>query len=64
MDADSIVIGNVWERFREVLARKVHFIYCQFSAGTLTQKQILGYVAITSSYIARDVLCMPAKLTT
>ena len=64
MDADSIVIGNVWERFREVLARKVHFIYCQFSAGTLTRNRILGYLAISSSYIVRDVLCMPPKLTT
>ena len=60
MDAGSIVIGNVWECFR-VLARKVQIIYCQFSVGMLTQNRILGYLAISSSYIVRDIICMPPK---
>ena len=34
---------------------------CQFSAGTLTRNRILGYLAISSSYIVRDVICMPPK---
>ena len=29
------------------------------SAGTLTRNRILGYLAISSSYIGRDVICMP-----
>ena len=37
------------------------YIYCQFSAGTLTRNRILGYLAILSSYIVRDVICMPPK---
>ena len=61
MDADSIVIGNVWERFRECWHERFIFVYCQFSAGTLTRKRILGYLAISSSYIERDVICMPPK---
>ena len=44
-----------------MLARKVHFIYCQSSAGTLTRNRIIGYLAISSSYIVRDVMCMPPK---
>ena len=60
MDAGSIVIGNVWERFRECWHRRLN-IYSQFSAGTLTRNRILGYLAISSSYIGRDVICMPPK---
>ena len=63
MDAGSIAIGNVWERFRECWHGRFNFIYCQSSAGTLTQNRILGKISISSSYIARDVLCMPPKLT-
>ena len=37
------------------------YIYCQFSVGTLTRNRILGYLAISSSYIVRDVICMPPK---
>ena len=59
MDADSIVIGNVCERFRECWHGRFNFIYCQFSAGTLTRNRILGYLAISSSYIVRDVLRKP-----
>ena len=55
MDADSIVIGNVCERFHECWHGRFNFIYCQFSAGTLTRNRILGYLAISSSYIVRDV---------
>ena len=44
-----------------MLARKVQSIYCQFSAGTLTRNQIIGYLAISSSYIVRDVICLPPK---
>ena len=61
MDADSIVIDNVCERFRECWHGRFNFIYCQFSAGTLTRNRILGYLAISSSYIVRDVICMPPK---
>ena len=61
MDADSIVIGNGWECFRECWHGRFNFIYCQFSAGTLTRNRILGYIAISSSYIVRDVICMPSK---
>ena len=64
MDADSIVIGNVCERFRECWHGRFNFIYCQFSAGMLTRNRIIGYLAISSSYIVRDVLCMLPKLTT
>ena len=64
MDAGSIVIGNEWEHFHECWHGRFNFIYCQFSAGTLTRNRILGYLAISSSYIVRDVLCMPPKLTT
>ena len=61
MDAGSIVIGNVWERFRECWHGRFN-LYCQFSTGTLIQNRILGYLAISSSYIVRDVICMPPKL--
>ena len=61
MDAGSIVIGNVWEHFHECWHERF-ILYCQFSTGTLTRKRILGYLAISSSYIARDVIYMPPKL--
>ena len=61
MDADSIVIGNVWEHFRECWHERFIFIYCQSSAGTLTRNRIIGYLVISSSYIVRDVICMPPK---
>ena len=60
MDAGSIVIGNVWERFRECWHGRFN-LYFQFSTGTLIQNRILGYLAISSSYIVRDVICMPPK---
>jgi len=62
MDAGSIVIGNGWEHFRECWHGRF-ILHCQFSACTLTRNQILGLLAVSSSYIARDVLCMPPKLT-
>ena len=58
MDAGSIVIGNVWNAFVSA-GTKGSFIYCQFSIGMLTRNRILGYLAISSSYIVRDVMCMP-----
>ena len=61
MDAGFIVIGNVWERFRECWHRRFNFIYCQFSTGMLTRNRILGYLAISNSYIVRDVICMLPK---
>ena len=64
MDADSIVIGNVWECFCECWHGRFNLYIVKFSAGTLTRNRIIGYLAISSSYIARDVLCMPPKLTT
>ena len=60
MDAGFIVIGNVWEHFRECWHRRFN-LYCQFPAGMLTQNRILDYLAISSSYIVRDVICMPPK---
>ena len=60
MDANSIVIGNVWECFRECWHERF-ILYCQSSAGTLTRIRILGYLAISSSFIVRDVICMPPK---
>ena len=61
MDAGSIVIGNVWERFRECWHGRFNLYIVKFSAGTLTRNRILGYLAISSSYIVRDVICMPPK---
>ena len=60
MDVGSIVIGNVWEHFCECWDGRFN-LYCQFSAGTLIRNRILGYLAISSSYIVRDVICMPLK---
>ena len=40
---------------------KGSFHILSFSAGTLTRNRILGYLAILSSYIVRDVICMPPK---
>ena len=37
------------------------FIYSKSSAGMLTRNRILGYLAISSNYIVRDVICMPPK---
>ena len=62
MDAGSIVTGNVWERFRECWHGRFNLCIVNFSVGTLTRNRILGYLAISSSYIVRDVICMPPKL--
>ena len=61
MDAYSIVIGNIWERFREYWHGRFNLYIVKFYVGTLTRNQILGYLAISSSYIVRDVICMPPK---
>ena len=60
MDAGSIVIGNVWERFRECWHGSFNLylsIFCRYA----NSKRILGYLVISSNYIVRDVICMPPK---
>ena len=57
MDAGSIVIGNIWERFRECWHGRFNLYIVNF----LQRNRILGYLAISSSYIVRDVICMPPK---
>ena len=61
MDAGSIVIGNVWGCFLSAGMEGSIYILSIFSAGTLIRNRILGYLAISSSYIVRDVICMPPK---
>ena len=60
MDADSIVIGNAWKRFREYCHGSSFYmlsIFCRYA----NSKRILGYLVISSNYIVRDVICMPPK---
>ena len=61
MDAGSIVIGNVWEHFRGCWHGRFNLYIVNFSTGTQTRNRILGYLAISSSYIVRNVICMPPK---
>jgi hypothetical protein len=37
MDTVSIVNGNVWGRFRDVLARKVHFLHVPNNASLVAK---------------------------